>query len=518
MPGLRRILVLDVAAATVARLGEFLSGAPPGAIAAAYEIGLDGANRPLPLGQGGCPAPDQRLSQLLQIATRQDCRQCQLATLARHDSLTGLANRAEFAERLGVAIAHARRTGRRVAVLLLDLDNFKDINDSLGHPAGDQLLREIAARLRQMTRQTDTVARLGGDEFAIVCTNLAEADGAAALAGKLLAMQRQPVLLDGHEVPVRFSIGAAIHPDDSADAEELTRFADLALYKSKAQGGDCFVLYDSALNERLQSRRQMEEDMRHALARDEFVLHYQPKVAAADGRLVGVEALLRWQHPSRGLVSPMEFIPLAEATGLIVPLGELVLRAACAQQAAWRRAGLAPVPVSVNVSPAQFQRCDLAACIADIVGASGINPAWLDIEITESTAMDGGEAGIAGLHRLRALGIGLSLDDFGTGQSSLARLKDLPLTRVKIDRAFVRGLAADGPDAAIARAIIAMAHHLGLLVTAEGVETPAQLDFLRLQGCDEIQGYYFSRPLSEPDFRARWLSPPRRSQAAQRPA
>jgi diguanylate cyclase (GGDEF)-like protein len=419
--------------------------------------------------------------------------------VATHDVLTGLPNRQLFIDRLGQALAEARRHGTQVAVLFLDLDRFKPINDTFGHAAGDRLLVAAAHRLAECLRETDTAARLGGDEFTIILTNVVHAEDVAKVSQKLLECLADPFTLEEREIFVSASIGVSLYPGDGGDVEALLKNADTAMYRAKANGKNNFQFYLPAMNERALEWLELERSLRLALERDEFVLHYQPQFDAVSGRIVGMEALLRWRHPELGIVYPKGFIPLAEETGLIVPLGEWVLRTACAQNRAWQNLGLPPVPVAVNFSARQFQRQDPAQVVTEALQATGLDACWLELELTESVVMSDAEAAVATLKELRELGVGISLDDFGTGYSSLSYLKRLPLGKLKIDEIFVRNLMVDPNDRAITAAIVALAHSLNLTPIAEGVERPEQLEVLRLLGCELVQGYLFSRPVDPED-------------------
>ncbi len=414
---------------------------------------------------------------------------------ATHDPLTGLPNRALLLDRLALALARARRRPGLVAVLYLDLDRFKMVNDSLGHEAGDRLLVALAGRLLALVGPTDTVARRGGDEFTLLLADLgAEAE---AVAERVLADLRVPFTLGGQEIVVGASIGIALGGVGGADPADLLHAADLALYQAKAAGRGRYAIFSPRLRDRASARLAVEQDLRRALDRGEFTVHYQPKVELATGRLVGLEALARWRHPTRGLLPPAEFIPLAEETGLIVPLGRQVLAEACRQARAWQAASPRDpsVLVCVNLSARQFAHPGLVGDVARALEASGLAPGSLGLEITESAAMSAAEATLATLRELKALGVALELDDFGTGYSSLAYLQRFPLDRLKLDRAFVRGLERDAGSTAIVRAVLTLARALGLGVTAEGVETTAQAAALRDLGCDWGQGYLFAPPL-----------------------
>jgi diguanylate cyclase (GGDEF)-like protein len=418
----------------------------------------------------------------------------QVRDLAYHDPLTGLPNRLLFQDRLALSVAQAHRRGKGLAVLFLDLDRFKVINDSLGHSVGDLLIREVAVRLRSCLREGDTVARLGGDEFTLLLPDLGQALDAAKVANKVLEVVRMPFDIDGRELFVTCSMGISLYPDDGHDPETLVKNADAAMYRAKEQGRDHYQLYTRALNATALERLALESSLRKALAQDELLLHYQPILDVASRRVHGVEALLRWRHPELGLVSPAEFIPLAEVTGLILPMGPWVLRTACAQARAWQelRPGLR---VAVNLSARQFQEPGLVAHVTDALADTGLDPRLVQLEITETSAMQNAQSAIQTLRELKALGVGLSIDDFGTGYSSLSYLRRFPIDTLKIDQSFIRDIGTDPDDAAIASAIIALAHTLKLEVVAEGVETPGQLDFLTRHVCDRTQGYLFSRPL-----------------------
>jgi diguanylate cyclase (GGDEF)-like protein/PAS domain S-box-containing protein len=419
-----------------------------------------------------------------------------LLRMANHDALTGLPNRVLMQDRLGQAIMHAHRAGRQVALMFIDLDRFKHVNDSLGHDAGDALIVEIARRLSSSLRESDTVARQGGDEFVVVLPDLAGRDDAARVARKLLDNLFQPMLLCGQEVFPSGSIGIAMYPGDGQDAATLLKCADSAMYGSKGQGGNDYSFYTAEMGEQAAQHLRMEGALQRALQREEFLLVYQPVVDIGSGIVTGVEALLRWQPVDRPMVSPAEFIPLAEETGLIVPIGDWVLATAMHQQVAWRRAGLPPVRISVNLSARQFLGQDVAQRVAALLEETGCDPAMLTLEITESVLMENPAAATETMGRLAAMGVQLAIDDFGTGYSSLASLKRFPIHSLKIDRSFVMDLTQDADDAAIVNAVIALAHSMKLNVIAEGVETTEQLAFLQQHGCDQMQGYCFSRPVA----------------------
>ena len=423
-----------------------------------------------------------------------------LTFLAECDTLTGLANRAVFHSRLADAIAQAHRNDSVMAVLLLDLDQFKDVNDTLGHPVGDLLIQQAAKRLSQCTRASDTVARLGGDEFAVVATNLAQTEDITVLARKISEALAEPFDLDGNLISTSASIGNTVYPLDNGDPHQILKHADLALYQAKRTSRGSFHYYDAELNAQAQQRKWLENQMRTALESQQFILYYQPKVNIVGGEVVGAEVLLRWRHPECGMVGPAQFIPIAESTGLIVPLGEWVVREASKQCVAWRRQGLPPIPLAINVSAVQFRRSELVESIAEIIEETQIDPTWLGLEITESMIMDRVDPMMALLHRLHEIGIRLAIDDFGTGHSSLSYLRRFSVDTLKIDRSFVRNVENDADDATIAKAIISLGKSLNLRVIAEGVETERQLDFLREHGCEEAQGFFFSRPVSADDF------------------
>jgi diguanylate cyclase (GGDEF)-like protein len=424
--------------------------------------------------------------------TKADAR---IAYLASHDSLTSLPNREMFNELLHHAIEAARRYQRRFAVLFIDLDRFKIINDSLGHEAGDALLVEIATRLRQSLRASDIVARLGGDEFVVILKETAESKDIEQIAGDLLLALSRPVQLSGHECHTTASIGIAMFPADGADVHTLTKNADMAMYHAKEDGKNDFRFFTKEVKMQSIERLVLETSLRHALERGEFSLHYQPKVDLATRQITGVEALLRWTHPELGMLPPAQFIPLAEETGLIVPIGRWVLKQACAQNMAWQRRGLRPVSMAVNLSPRQFADDNLLQDIDEALVASGMSPVLLQLEVTESMMMRNVPRAIEVLDDIQSRGIRLAIDDFGTGYSSMSLMKQFPIDTIKIDRSFVRDLPDDTEDRAIAQAIISMAKALGMTVVAEGVETIEQEAFLRDHACDEMQGYLFSRPV-----------------------
>ena len=439
----------------------------------------------------------------------------QLAHQANFDGLTGLANRNLLGDRLSQALMAARRAGTTVATVFLDVDHFKVVNDSLGHTVGDLLLRDIADRLRGCVRESDTVARLGGDEFVLVLagrraeeSDAVEAD-VTALMRKLLDQVSAPLVLSGRAMRPTCSIGVAIYPQDGEDADTLLRNADAAMYQAKDLGRNRFQFFTSDVHERVRRRMELESSLRQALERDEFELHYQPQVSVSEGGIRGVEALLRWRHPERGLVPPSHFISFAEETGLIVPIGEWVLRRACAQNKAWQEAGLPPVPVAVNMSARQCEQDGVDLLVRRILEETGLEPRWLELELTESLSMANPEQSVPLMQRLKDIGVSLSIDDFGTGFSNLSYLKRFPVDRLKIDLSFVREITTDPGSLAISEAIITMSHSLNLQVVAEGVENEGQLQLLGARHCDLIQGYFFSPPLAAEPF-ARLLGEDRR--------
>jgi diguanylate cyclase (GGDEF)-like protein/PAS domain S-box-containing protein len=425
--------------------------------------------------------------------------------LAHYDSLTGLPNRLLAQSRLAHALEQAQRRGHRVGVLFIDLDRFKTVNDSLGHPVGDELLRAITDRLGERFRHEDTLARLGGDEFLVVLEYLQRPEEAALVAHTIISLLEQPfTLAGGQELYLSASIGVSLYPDDGHSAAELIQHADTAVYQAKTQGRNTYRFYTEALTRTAHERLDLESRLRRALERNEFLLHYQPLMSVGKEQMVGVEALVRWQPPGEALTPPMRFIPLAEETGLIVPLGEWVLRTACVQAKAWLDAGWPPLLLAVNLSARQFQQPDLIDRIHAVLLDTGLPATSLELEITESTLMEQGQQAAITLTALKKLGVRLAIDDFGTGYSSLAYLKRFPIDKLKIDQSFVRDIPQDSNDMEIASAIIALAHNLRLEVLAEGVETPEQLAFLRERGCDACQGYLFSRPLPAEEL-AQWL-------------
>ena len=419
--------------------------------------------------------------------------------VAQHDVLTGLPNRSLLQDRLGQAVARADRSGRPVWVMLIDLDRFKYVNDSMGHKAGDVLLMTVAARLRSALRDTDTVARMSGDEFVGILAEESEAL-TPAIVQRVMDAVAQPIMLGSREFFVTCSVGVAAYPSGGTPADSLIEHADIAMYRAKKLGRNNFQFYTPAMNEESLERVRIESGLRSALERNEFVLHYQPQVDLQSGRIVGMEALIRWQHPELGMVPPGRFVGVAEDTGLIVPIGAWVMRTACAQNKAWQDAGLGRLRVAVNLSARQFGAEDLLPGIEAALADTGLAADCLELELTESLFMGDITPAVELLHRMKALGVNLSIDDFGTGYSSFSYLSRFPIDVLKIDRSFVADITHDANDAAIVDSIIALAHNLRLSVIAEGVETAEQLEHLRRQGCDEMQGYYFSRPLPAAEF------------------
>ena len=437
----------------------------------------------------------QSVANILALAVERKGAEERLAYLAQFDALTTLPNRHLFHDRLLQTMAQGRRSGNPMAVLYIDLDRFKLVNDTQGHGAGDKLLKEAAARLTQCIRSGDTVGRFGGDEFGAVLSDLAKPGDASIVAQKMIDALARPFDLDGHDTYVSASVGITLFPGDSEEAGALIMNADTAMYRAKEQGRSTYQYFTREMNERALARMRVEAALRRGLERREFLLHYQPKVDLESGVICGFEALLRWQHPERGMVSPVEFIPVLEDAGLIVPVGEWVMREVCRQIQAWKGSGLSVPPVAVNLSARQFLQKDLEATVRLILRESEVDPSLIQFELTESLLMKEPEAAARTLRGLKESGVRISVDDFGTGYSSLAYLKRFPIDALKIDHAFIRDVTTNPEDAAIALAIIGLAHGLKLKVVAEGVETEGQLNFLSMHACDEMQGYYFSRPV-----------------------
>jgi diguanylate cyclase (GGDEF)-like protein/PAS domain S-box-containing protein len=419
-----------------------------------------------------------------------------MSYLAQHDSLTNLPNRLLLNDRLTEALSLAHRYQRQLAVLFLDVDRFKHINDSLGHMIGDRLLQSIAQRLLACVRVSDTVSRQGGDEFVILLSEVAHAWDATVCADKILSALRSPHCIDQHEVHITASIGIVTYPDDGSDADTLMKHADFAMYHAKETGRDNRQFFKRDLNIRALERQSLENGLRHALQREELLLHYQPKLNLRTGAIVGVEALIRWNHPEFGPVPPADFIPIAEESGLIVPIGRWVLAEACHQAQAWQDIGLTPLRIAINISAVELRAGDFVGFISQIIAATGLEPRFLELELTETFLMQDSNSTSAVLHALKEIGLHLALDDFGTGYSSLNHLKRFPIDTLKIDRSFVHGIADNSDDASIVAAVISMGSHLHMRVIAEGVETQEQLAFLQDHECPFGQGHYFSRPVA----------------------
>lgn len=443
-----------------------------------------------------------RLRGTAQDVTAEREAEAHIQYLAHFDALTGLPNRNAWMNQAQAALLMAHRHNDTLGVLFLDLDNFKTVNDSLGHPVGDRLLAAVSRRLSTCLREDDILARLGGDEFVALLPRLPRPDDAAQVARKLLGVLAEPVHIDGHDLSPSVSIGIALYPADGKDVDTLLKHADTAMYGAKAAGRNNYQFFIPEMNARAFERLMLENALRRGIERNELILHYQAQVDAASGRLVGCEALVRWKHPDLGLVPPIQFIPVAEDSGLIVPLGEWVLREACRQQVCWRQGRLGNVHVAVNISALQFRRTDFVDLVSRVLAETGADPRFIELEITESALMQPTDELTGHLTRLRELGLTLALDDFGTGYSSLAYLKRLPIARLKIDRSFVKDLPGDPEDAAIASATLSLARDLGLEVVAEGVETTAQRDYLVARGCHVLQGFLFAKPLDADTFEA----------------
>jgi len=424
----------------------------------------------------------------------------QMSHSAQHDFLTGLPNRMLFNDRVNQAIALAPRHMKKVAVLFLDLDGFKHINDSLGHPVGDKLLQSIALRLVNCVRAADTVSRQGGDEFVVLLSEVAQAEDAAITARRMLQAVAEAHGVDHHDLHVTTSIGLSIYPDDGLDAETLIKNADTAMYQAKENGRQSYQFFKPAMNVRAVERQSIEESLRRAVEREEFTLHYQPKISLATGEITGAEALIRWTHPTRGAVSPAQFIPVAEDCGLILPIGKWVLREACRQARAWMDAGLPLRSVAVNISAMEFRQEEFLRGVFAILEETGLHPRCLELELTESVLMKHVDSTESILKALRARGVQVAVDDFGTGYSSLSYLRRFPIDALKIDQSFVRQITSAPDETSIVTAIISMGRSLKLRVVAEGVETQQELAFLQGNHCDEAQGYYFSRPVPAAEF------------------
>ncbi len=434
------------------------------------------------------------LMAVIDITERKEA-EARIAYMAHHDALTELPNRVLFRQHMADALAQRERTGGFVGALCIDLDNFKLVNDTLGHPIGDRLLQDVAQRIQRVTRQRDMAARLGGDEFAVLVPETKSPQELAVLAQRLIDTVGEPYMIEGHALSVGTTIGIAVAPTDGEDADRLLRNADLALYRAKAEGKQTFRFFEQEMDAKAQARRQLETDLRFAIAAETLEVHYQPLVDLSNSEVIGFEALVRWPHPTRGFVPPSEFVPLAEETGLITALGNFVLKRACTDASQWPT----HIKLAVNLSPMQFRVGNVFTTVKDALKLSGLEPDRLDLEITESVLLDRTDQVIAHLHALRALGVRISMDDFGTGYSSLSYLRSFPFDKIKIDRSFVHGLKSQADSQAIVRAIISLGASLGITITAEGVETESELACLKAEGCNEGQGYLFAKaqPQSE---------------------
>lgn len=439
---------------------------------------------------------------MLQDINGRERYEARLLHQASHDDLTGLANRNLFNDRLDQAIVYAKRANRIVMVVLIDVDRFKLVNDSLGHGTGDALLKEISNRLVACVRPGDTVARLGGDEFALVMSDMAAESDALAIAQKLVKRLSGLTVIGGHSLALSASIGIALYPKDADSAEILLKYSDMAMYRAKEAGRNGFQFYQPDMDLHLTKQVELEAALRDALERNEFMLHYQPKVELQHGSIIGAEALIRWQHPVLGMISPAEFIPLAEESGLILPIGKWVIETVCHQIKRWQEAGIPIVPLAVNLSARQFQHQKLGELVSEILELSGIEARCLEFEITESVMMQDPRRAAETMDELKKIGVSISLDDFGTGYSSLNYLKKFPIDTVKIDRSFISHVIADLQDAAIVKAIISLAKNLNINVIAEGVENEGQLHYLCRHACDAMQGYLFSPPIPSEKFAA----------------
>lgn len=438
-------------------------------------------------------------------ATKANLVKAELSFLANHDPLTDLPNRTLVRARVDQAVGLARRSGTQVGLLFIDLDNFKTVNDSLGHSAGDSLLKGIAERLLIVTRDSDTVSRLGGDEFLIVTPEVKDISAIHTIIEKLEACMRAPFSIEGHDVTTSVSIGVAVAPDDGVDFDALLQKADIAMYRAKESGRNTSRLFDQSMNDAVADQLEIRNALTRAVENNEFSVHYQPQISLVDGELIGVEALLRWQNPSLGSVSPFKFIPVAEASGLIVPIGEWVLEEACRQGKEWQDAGLDKFSIAVNLSSVQFRRGNVERLVNDVLAKTQLPAQYLDLELTESVLLDDTDSVLDTTRRLRELGVRMSIDDFGTGYSSMSYLRRFSADTLKIDRSFVHNVTSDSDNAAIVVAIIQLAHGLGLRTVAEGVEDQATLEFLRANGCDEIQGYLIAKPMPAQELPA-WIA------------
>ena len=442
----------------------------------------------------------QVLERTLRYAIERKSAEARLARLAHYDALTNIPNRILFRDRLARALERARRTQQTVALFFIDLDGFKQVNDTLGHEAGDELIRTVAERLSHCMRKSDSVARIGGDEFTVILEDVATTSDIVNVARKAIDVISRPVMLDSQQVFVGASIGIAVYPEAGDTVDALLKHADMAMYQAKGLRGSAYRFYTEKMNVEAMNQMYLEADLRRALRRGEFELYYQPRIALDDERIAGVEALLRWNHPVRGVVSPADFIPLAEEIGLIVPLGSWVVHQACEDMRTLDAHGVDPFHIAVNLSFKQFADEKFAQTVGNIIDGAGIDARRLEFELTETAIMAHGEHTEHCMQAIRALGPTFSLDDFGTGYSSFAHIQRLPIGALKIDRSFVKNLPVTQDDATIVKAMISLAHNLGLVVIAEGAETAEQVRFLREHACDQVQGYYFSRPLRFPDL------------------
>ena len=469
---------------------------PPDPTRAPVELRFDGAGKP-PTWLGCSPTPHDSGNYILACGDISESRHIldQIEFLAHHDSLTGLPNRVLCTDRMLQAMASADRDGRHVTLIFLDLDNFKTVNDSLGHQLGDKLLQQVGRRLLGHLTDTDTLCRYGGDEFLVILPDLPSPDASISVLNQLMHSLQVPFMVEGTEIATSISAGIVTYPKDGQDFDTLLRKADSAMYQAKAKGRNTYRFFDAQMNVDATENLRIRNGLHRALDQHEFVLHYQPQIALDSGRIIGVEALVRWQHPEQGLIPPGRFIPIAEDSGLIVTIGEWVLFEACRQAMAWRALGLPPLTMGVNLSVIQFRQGNVADTVRRALVETGLPPAQLDLELTESILMLDSQTNLDAIHQLKALGTQLSIDDFGTGYSSLAYLKRFAVDKLKIDQTFIRSLASDIDDQAIVRAIIQMAKSLNLKVIAEGVEDAAALERLRELGCQEVQGYYLARPM-----------------------
>ena len=417
--------------------------------------------------------------------------------MAFHDSLTGLPNRSLFYDRMNKSLSRAKRNRSSLALLLIDMDRFKNINESLGHDAGDIFLKKCAKSIQEEVRETDTVARLSGDEFVVVLENIEKSSDIENIAEKLLERLSVPVNVRGHEIACTASIGVTVFPNDGDSVDQLLKHADMAMYKAKAAGKNCFKIFVRAMKDTAVNFLLLENDLRRAIDNNDLELHYQPQVDLSNGKIIGLEALVRWNHKHRGLISPIHFIPLAEETGLIEPLGEWVMRHACERFYAWIKNGTHLGKIAVNLSARQFRQKNFEQTVVNVLMESCLPPEYLELEITESSAMENAAEAVDMLNGLSKMGLSISIDDFGTGYSSLTYLKRFPIQKLKIDKSFIKDIDTEKSDAAIAKSIIDLAHNMSLQVIAEGVERPTQLRWLQEKGCDQVQGYYYSKPLSE---------------------